>query len=122
VAVPDDLPRVYVDSSQIEQVLVNLFINAIQAMPEGGDLSVNAGYDPKSENLILEVTDTGTGIQKDILPNIFDPFFTTKSTKGTGLGLSVSYGIIRQHHGDISVESEEGKGTKFIIKLPSMKR
>jgi len=54
------------------------------------------------------------------LPNIFDPFFTTKSTKGTGLGLSVSYGIIRQHHGDISVESEEGRGTRFIIKLPAM--
>ena len=80
------------------------------------------GYDPKSDNLILEVRDTGIGIQKEILPNIFDPFFTTKSTKGTGLGLSVSYGIIRQHHGDIAVESEEGQGTKFIIKLPAMKR
>ena len=91
-------------------------------MPEGGDLFVKGGYDPKSDNLILEVRDTGIGIQKDILPNIFDPFFTTKSTKGTGLGLSVSYGIIRQHHGDIAVESEEGQGTKFIIKLPAMKR
>ena len=76
----------------------------------------------KSDNLILEVRDTGIGIKKDILPNIFDPFFTTKSTKGTGLGLSVSYGIIRQHHGDISVESEEGQGTRFIIKLPAMKK
>lgn len=122
VDVPDDLPRVFVDSSQIEQVLINLFINAIQAMPEGGDLFVKGGYDPKSDHLILEVKDTGTGIQKEILPNIFDPFFTTKSTKGTGLGLSVSYGIIRQHHGDIAVESEEGRGTKFIIKLPAMKR
>ena len=122
VDVPDHLPQVHVDSSQIEQVLINLFINAIQAMPEGGDLFVKGGYDPKSDNLILEVRDTGVGIQKEILPNIFDPFFTTKSTKGTGLGLSVSYGIIRQHHGDIAVESEEGQGTKFIIKLPAMKR
>jgi two-component system NtrC family sensor kinase len=120
VVIPDNLPQVYVDASQIEQVLVNLFINAIQAMPEGGDLLVNGSYDPKSANLILEIRDTGIGIQKDILPNIFDPFFTTKSTKGTGLGLSVSYGIIRQHHGDISVESEEGQGTRFIIKLPAM--
>ncbi len=110
VDIPDDLPQVYVDAPQIEQVLINLFINAIQAMPEGGDLLVKGSYDPKGDNLILEVRDTGIGIQKDILPNIFDPFFTTKSTKGTGLGLSVSYGIIRQHHGDISVESEEGQG------------
>ena len=122
VDMPDHLPKVHVDSSQIEQVLINLFINAIQAMPEGGDLFVKGGYDPKSDHLILEVRDTGIGIQKDILPNIFDPFFTTKSTKGTGLGLSVSYGIIRQHHGDIAVESKEGQGTKFIIKLPAMKR
>lgn len=121
VDIPDHLPRVHVDSSQIEQVLINLFINAIQAMPEGGDLFVQGDYDPKSDNLTLEVRDTGVGIQKEILSNIFDPFFTTKSTKGTGLGLSVSYGIIRQHHGDIAVESIEGQGTKFIIKLPAMK-
>ncbi len=122
VDVAEDLPKVLVDVSQIEQVLVNLFINAIQAMPDGGDLFVHSSYDPQKEQLVLEVRDTGSGIQKDILPNIFDPFFTTKSTKGTGLGLSVSYGIIRQHHGEITVESEEGKGTKFIIKLPAMKR
>ena len=69
--------------------------------------------------VIVTVRDTGTGIKKDILPYIFDPFFTTKSTKGTGLGLSVSYGIIRQHHGEISVESEEGQGTTFTIKIPA---
>jgi two-component system, NtrC family, sensor kinase len=120
VVLAQDLPPVYVDASQIEQVLVNLFINAIQAMPKGGDLFISAGYDAKSRNLILEVRDTGTGIPQEILPNIFDPFFSTKGTKGTGLGLSVSYGIIREHHGDIFVESEEGKGTKFIIKLPSL--
>jgi signal transduction histidine kinase len=120
LAIPDNLPKVYVDASQIEQVLVNLFINAIQAMPEGGDLFIQAAYDSQSKNLALEVRDTGSGIRKEILPNIFDPFFTTKSTKGSGLGLSVSYGIIQQHHGDIMVASEEGKGTTFIIKLPAI--
>jgi two-component system NtrC family sensor kinase len=89
-------------------------------MPKGGDLFVSASYDPQSDKLILEVRDTGTGINKEYLPHVFDPFFSTKGTKGTGLGLSVSYGIIRQHNGDITVESEEGKGTSFIIKLPPM--
>ena len=120
VDLPRNLPPVYVDVSQIEQVLVNLFINAIQAMPKGGDLFISAGHDSETSNLILEVRDTGTGIPQEILPNIFDPFFSTKGTKGTGLGLSVSYGIIREHHGDIFVESKEGKGTRFIIKLPSL--
>jgi two-component system NtrC family sensor kinase len=118
--IADGLPPVYVDASQIEQVLVNLFINAIQAMPKGGDLFVSASFDPKSDKLILEIRDTGIGINKENLPHVFDPFFSTKGTKGTGLGLSVSYGIIRQHNGDITVESEEGKGTSFIIKLPPM--
>jgi two-component system, NtrC family, sensor kinase len=120
VALGQDLPPVFVDVSQIEQVLVNLFINAIEAMPKGGDLFISAGYDSETSNLILEVRDTGTGIPQEILPNVFDPFFSTKGTKGTGLGLSVSYGIIREHHGDIFVESEEGKGTRFIIKLPAL--
>ena len=122
MTIAEGLPPVYVDASQIEQVLVNLFINAIQAMPKGGDLFIGASYDPQSDMLILEVRDTGTGINKENLPHVFDPFFSTKGTKGTGLGLSVSYGIIRQHHGDITVESEEGKGTSFIIKLPPMKK
>jgi two-component system NtrC family sensor kinase len=120
LSIADGLPPVYVDASQIEQVLVNLFINAIQAMPKGGDLFVSASYDAQSDKLILEVRDTGIGINKENLPHVFDPFFSTKGTKGTGLGLSVSYGIIRQHNGDITVESEEGKGTSFIIKLPPM--
>ena len=68
--------------------------------------------------VLIKVRDTGSGIGKDILANIFDPFFTTKGTKGTGLGLSVSYGIIQQHNGEISVESEEGQGTTFIVKIP----
>jgi two-component system NtrC family sensor kinase len=119
VTIADSLPMISVDPPQIQQVLVNLFINAIQAMEGGGELFIEASYDPASGMVILTVRDTGTGIKKEILPNIFDPFFTTKSTKGTGLGLSVSYGIIRQHHGEISVESQEGQGTTFIIKIPA---
>lgn len=119
VAIADNLPPVSVDAPQIQQVLVNLFINAIQAMPDGGDLFVDISLDQEPDLVIVSVRDTGTGIKPDILPYIFDPFFTTKSTKGTGLGLSVSYGIIRQHNGEISVESAEDRGTTFIIKLPA---
>ena len=86
--------------------------------PRAAICYVQGGYDPKSDNLILEVRDTGIGIQKDILPNVFDPFFTTKSTKGTGLGLSVSYGIIRQHHGDITVESKKARGPNSSSSYP----
>jgi two-component system, NtrC family, sensor kinase len=112
------LPPVFVDAPQIEQVLINLFINAVQAMPKGGDLFVEVRHDPESDEVVIKVRDTGSGIPKDILSYIFDPFFSTKGTKGTGLGLSVSYGILRQHNGEITVESEEGQGTTFIIKLP----
>ncbi len=119
LAIQDNLPPVEVDASQIEQVLINLFINAIQAMPEGGDLFVEVYQDPDPDWVDVKVRDTGTGIKPEVLPNIFDPFFTTKSTRGTGLGLSMSYGIVRQHRGEIAVESEEGKGTTFIVKLPA---
>jgi two-component system, NtrC family, sensor kinase len=120
LSLAENLPPVLVDASQIEQVLINLFINAIQAMPGGGDLFIEVFQEPGNEWVVVKVRDTGTGIKKEVLPNIFDPFFTTKSTKGTGLGLSVSYGIIRQHQGEISVDSEEGKGTRFIVKIPAI--
>jgi two-component system, NtrC family, sensor kinase len=119
LTIADNVPPVSVDAPQIQQVLVNLFINAIQAMDQGGDLFIDISQDREHDLVLVTVRDTGTGIKKDILPYIFDPFFTTKSTKGTGLGLSVSYGIIRQHHGEITVESEEGQGTAFTIKLPA---
>jgi two-component system NtrC family sensor kinase len=112
------LPRIFVDAPQLEQVMVNLCINAIQAMPQGGDLFVEVDRDQQNEAVVIKVRDTGSGIPQDILPNIFDPFFSTKGTKGTGLGLSVSYGIIRQHDGEITVESQENRGTTFTIKLP----
>jgi len=122
LTIADDLPPVSVDAPQIQQVLVNLFINAIQAMEQGGELFIEVGLDREHDQVWVSVQDTGIGINKEILPNIFDPFFTTKSTKGTGLGLSVSYGIIQQHHGEISVESEEGKGTTFIVKIPAQRQ
>ena len=113
-----NLPPILVDAPQIEQVLVNLYVNAIQAMPQGGELFIEVRQDQERDAVLIKVRDTGSGIGKDILANIFDPFFTTKGTKGTGLGLSVSYGIIQQHNGEISVESEEGQGTTFIVKIP----
>lgn len=105
------------DATQIEQVLVNLIQNAIQAMPDGGTLFIRLGR--AERRVSIEVMDTGVGITKENLRRIFDPFFTTKPAgEGTGLGLSVSYGIISRHSGKIEVKSEVGKGTKFTINLP----
>jgi two-component system NtrC family sensor kinase len=120
--ISENLPPVYVDAPQIEQVLVNLYINAIYAMPEGGDLTIKVSREKENKYVVIKIKDTGAGIKKDDLPHVFDPFFTTKGTKGTGLGLSVSYGIIKQHHGDITVESEEGQGTTFTVRIPSYQR
>jgi PAS domain S-box-containing protein len=112
-----DCPPVHADSDQMNQVLINLIMNAIQAMPDGGTLRIDLHED---ENMVkCAVADTGQGIRNDLLKKIFDPFFTTKEFgKGTGLGLTVVKGIIEEHHGSIVVESEEGKGTVFTILLP----
>jgi two-component system, NtrC family, sensor kinase len=118
VNIAPDLPAVRVDPSQIEQVLVNLFINANQAMQANDQLFVDVYRDMADHTVTIKIRDTGSGIKQEDLPYIFDPFFTTKDSQGTGLGLAMSYGIIRQHHGDITVASEEGKGTAFVIKLP----
>jgi signal transduction histidine kinase len=105
------------NQDNLQQVFLNLFLNALQAMPDGGTLNVRA-YAEK-ESLIVIVRDSGVGIPKEHINSIFDPFFTTKEIgKGTGLGLSVTYGIIQKHQGAISVESEVGKGTSFTIELP----
>jgi signal transduction histidine kinase len=117
---PDEAVMVTYDAQQIEQVLINLVTNAIQAMPDGGDLYV--GLKKEDERVEVCVQDEGVGIQEQNLSKIFDPFFTTKEEgEGTGLGLSVSYGIISQHGGHIDVESEVGKGTTFTIVLPISK-
>ncbi len=114
---PDEPLDVTYDAQQIEQVLINLIQNAVQAMPGGGTLNIQLAS--VNGQAIIKVQDTGTGISPDNLNRIFDPFFTTKPEgEGTGLGLSVSYGIITRHRGEIMAESVMGQGTTFIIKLP----
>lgn len=105
------------DSQQMEQVIVNLVLNAVDAMPLEGKLFISTGLNDSTVN--IEIEDTGEGIAPENIDKVFDPFYTTKEPgKGTGLGLSVSYNIIKEHGGDISVESQMKRGTKFVIKLP----
>jgi two-component system NtrC family sensor kinase len=114
----ENLPEVIGDKSRLEEVFVNLFINAADAMNGKGKLTITTM--PGTNNSVkISVSDTGTGIDEEHLPHIFEPFFTTKEPgRGTGLGLSIAYGIIRKHNGAIDAESEPGKGTTFIIFLP----
>jgi signal transduction histidine kinase len=112
-----DLPEVHADPSQLNQVLVNLVINAVQAMPSGGSLTLRTLHDKDHVSLIVE--DTGTGMDGEVLKKIFTPFFTTKDVgQGTGLGLPVVHGIVTSHGGSISVESNVNQGTRFEIQLP----
>ena len=114
-----DLPQVLMDPSQIQQIFMNLIINAAEAMNGSGQLTLVTRYVPADSAVEVEFTDTGHGISEDDLDRIFDPFFTTKEVgHGTGLGLAISYGIVKEHKGTISVESQVGKGTTFIIRLP----
>jgi len=128
----EELSSVRADRSQIEQVIFNLYVNAAEAMPRGGDMYLmtrnvdpdameGKPYRPKpGKYVMLSVADTGTGMDKDTLEHVFEPFFTTKGlAKGTGLGLASSYGIIKAHGGYIDVESEPGRGTTFSIYLPA---
>ncbi len=118
VDVPAELPKVTGNPRNLQQVFLNLFLNAIQAMPDGGKLAVRAAIQEDAE-LRVDVTDTGVGIPPENLGKVFDPFFTTKEPgQGTGLGLSVSYGIVEKHRGRITVASEVGRGTTFTIFLP----
>jgi len=112
--------RVVCDPEQIEQALVALLVNAVEAMGEGGRLVVRTAADGTGPDQVrLSVADTGVGIAPEVLPHIFDPFFSTKhETKGVGLGLAVVYGIVRRHEGRIDVESRPGQGTTFTITLP----
>ena len=115
------LPPVYVDEHQIQQVLVNLVTNAVQATAAGGRIVISSRMGKSNGSVEIGVADTGKGIPPEFLPHIFDPFFSTKGEGGTGLGLSVSYGIIKKHGGRITVESHPGKGTIFTVILPSTK-
>jgi PAS domain S-box-containing protein len=116
-----DLPIVKLDTARIEQVMLNLFNNAIDAMPDGGMLRIRSSRSMLSRkpHILIRVSDTGEGIPKENLDRLFDPFFTTKEVgKGTGLGLSISYGIVQDHSGRFEVESQMGQGTMFSFYLP----
>jgi signal transduction histidine kinase len=97
---------------------MNLLLNAAQATPEGGRISISGSRLTFVSSVEIRVTDTGRGIPPDILPRIFEPFFTTKRGKGTGLGLSISQAYVRSHNGDLRVDSVPGHGTTFTITLP----
>lgn len=110
---------ILLDANQIQQVFMNVLLNAADAMPAGGTLTITSTMAPEDSFVQVRFADTGSGISEKNLHRIFDPFFTTKADKkGTGLGLAVSYGIIERHRGHIEVQSQEGKGTTFTIKLP----
>ncbi|MFC1857150.1 response regulator [Thermodesulfobacteriota bacterium] len=115
------IPEVWGNFNQIQQCIINLIFNAIDAMTKGGMLTLRCTYNKEEGVVEVQVEDDGCGIAKEKLSNIFDPFFTTKKDKGLGLGLSTVYRIIDQHKGTISVDSELGKGTIFSIKLPALK-
>jgi len=123
IQVEEDLPSgllpIHGDRKSLQQVFLNLFINAIQAMLDGGTLTLKAYPAEDGQWLKVEVADTGVGIEPEHLPRIFDPFYTTKQVgRGTGLGLSVTYGIVEKHGGHIEVRSEKGKGSTFTVILP----
>ena len=113
------LPPIYCDAAQIQQALLALLINAVEAMPHGGRLRVRTSFDPARREGRVEVSDEGSGIPEEILPHIFEPFFTTKQEgSGVGLGLAVAFGIVRQHGGSLEVLSTSQEGTTFAISLP----
>jgi two-component system NtrC family sensor kinase len=119
---PPGLPSIHGDRKSLQQVFLNLFINAIQAMLEGGTLAIRAQPSEDGHWLRVEVRDTGVGIDPEHLPRIFDPFYTTKQVgRGTGLGLSVTYGIVEKHGGHIEVQSQKGQGSAFTVVLPVLK-
>jgi signal transduction histidine kinase len=104
---------------KLQQVFLNLFLNARDAMPKGGWLSIETRIQHDQDQAVVRIGDTGGGIQAEHLSRIYDPFFTTKPIgQGTGLGLSITYGIVREHGGVITCESTEGKGTVFVVSLP----
>jgi two-component system NtrC family sensor kinase len=114
------LPHIHGNQGKLQQVFLNLFLNAKDAMPQGGTLTVRTAHD---HGVSAHVIDTGTGIAPEHIHRIYDPFFTTKSRprqggSGTGLGLAVTYGIIQEHAGKIRVESSPGAGTSFLMEFP----
>jgi signal transduction histidine kinase len=107
------------DFNQLQQCLINLLFNAIDAMPGGGTLEISADADLPKNEVFIRVKDSGPGIAPSDIPHIFEPFYTTKNEGyGVGLGLSTVYGIMERHHGSVQVESRVGKGTTFTLNLP----
>jgi len=115
--ISQSLPSVNIDRDQFQQVIVNMLINAMEAIKRDGEIRVETAYSELKRTIELKITDTGNGIPEDARLKLFDPFFTTKDT-GTGLGLSISHGVVQRHGGTISFESQMGKGTTFVISLP----
>ena len=114
-----DLPSIQSDAAQIQQVVLNLFNNAINAIGKDGRITVTTTCDQAADTVTVSIRDDGPGMDKEVQHRIFDPFFTTKKVgKGTGLGLSISYSIINRLGGTLRFESEPGEGTEFIITLP----
>lgn len=112
----------WVDRGQLENALLNLSINARDAMPDGGTLRLVSRFDSAADAVSLEVTDNGLGMNQEVRERVFEPFFTTKAGSGSGLGLSIVYGFIKQSGGDIELKTESGKGTSFIMHLPTHAR
>jgi signal transduction histidine kinase len=116
--VPRDLPYIRADANQLSQVLMNLLLNAAEATPEGGRISISASKLTYVDNIEIRVSDTGCGIPADILAHVFEPFYTTKRGRGTGLGLSISQAYVRSHNGEIRVDSVLHHGTTVTLTLP----
>jgi two-component system sensor histidine kinase HydH len=115
---PSDVKEVDLDPDGINQVLLNLYLNAVEAMAQGGTLSVSLSMDEGSPWVKIMVSDTGSGISKEDLEHVFDPYFTTKQT-GTGLGLAIVHKIVEAHGGEVRAESEIGRGTTVFVLLPA---
>ena len=113
----DDLRETMLDENQIEQIFVNLLLNAVQAIEEKGVITVTSRMDENRKKALIEIADTGSGIPSKNMEKIFEPFFSTKP-KGTGLGLAVSYAIVKNHQGDINAFSKPGEGTRFVLEFP----
>ena len=112
-----DLPPVRGMANQLTQVFLNIIINAVEAMPDGGTLWIGTAYHAEREQVVAAFRDSGPGIPAEVRVHLFEPFHTTKPT-GTGLGLAISYGIVERHEGTIRVESQPGSGATFIVSLP----
>ena len=116
--IPADLPEISADANQLSQILMNLLLNAAQASPDGGAITISGQKVKFTDAVEIVVSDTGNGIPADVLPHVFEPFFTTKRGKGTGLGLSISQAYVRSHGGDIRIDSLPTHGTNVRITLP----